>query len=258
MKNFILILSLGFSTVFAQSQTKPVVPAKTTTAVKTATASKPNATKPGTDIKSAPKTTPGIVLKNKLDSFSYAIGILDGTFFKSQGVTAVNGQALGKAFSDIINGTTIMSADIANSIVRNELQIQARARILPNIKECESFLDKNRKKPGVKETPSGLQYEIIRMGEGAKPMDTSTVKVHYEGFLLNGKKFDSSRDRGEPIEFPLNNVIRGWTEGVQLMPVGSVFKFYIPYQLGYGEQGAGESIPGGSLLIFEVELLGFR
>jgi len=100
-----------------------------------------------------------------------------------------------------------------------------------------------------------LQYEVIQMGTGPKPADTNVVKVHYEGFLLNGKKFDSSRDRGEPAQFQLNGVIRGWTEGLQLMPVGSKFKFYIPYQLGYGEQGAGGEIPGGSLLIFEVELL---
>lgn len=256
MKHFILIVSFGFAIFFAQSQTKPVVPAKTSPAAKSVIPAK--TTKSAATTKSTPATPARIILKNKLDSFSYAIGILDGTFFKSQGVTAVNGQALGEAFSDIINGKTIMSADIANTIVRSELQIQARARILPNIKECESFLDQNRKKQGIKETPTGLQYEVIRMGDGPKPLDTNTVKVHYEGFLLNGKKFDSSRDRGEPIEFQLNNVIRGWTEGVQLMPVGSVFKFYIPYQLGYGEQGAGESIPGGSLLIFEVELLGFH
>jgi FKBP-type peptidyl-prolyl cis-trans isomerase len=93
------------------------------------------------------------------------------------------------------------------------------------------------------------------MGTGVNPADTSVVKVHYEGFLLNGKKFDSSRDRGEPVSFPLNQVIRGWTEGVQLMPVGSRFKFYIPYQLGYGEQGSRDVIPGGSMLIFDVELL---
>ena len=116
-------------------------------------------------------------------------------------------------------------------------------------------MQKTKKRDGVKVTPSGLQYEVLKLGTGPKPADTSTVKVHYEGFLINGKKFDSSRDRGEPISFALNQVIKGWTEGVQLMPVGSRFKFYIPYTLGYGEQGAGGSIPGGAALIFDVELI---
>jgi FKBP-type peptidyl-prolyl cis-trans isomerase len=107
----------------------------------------------------------------------------------------------------------------------------------------------------VKETASGLQYEVIRQGTGPMPKDTNTVKVHYTGTLINGTKFDSSRDRGEPAQFPLNAVIRGWTEGVQLMPVGSLYKFYIPYQLAYGTQGSPPVIPGGATLIFEVELL---
>src|SRR5690606_28796547 len=123
------------------------------------------------------------------------------------------------------------------------------------IEEGEKFLAENKKRDGVKVTPSGLQYEILKLGTGPKPADTSTVKVHYEGFLINGKKFDSSRDRDEPISFALNQVIKGWSEGVQLMPVGSRFKFYIPYSLGYGEQGAGGTIPGGSALIFDVELI---
>jgi FKBP-type peptidyl-prolyl cis-trans isomerase FklB len=100
-----------------------------------------------------------------------------------------------------------------------------------------------------------LQYEVVTQGTGVMPKDTNTVKVHYTGSLINGKVFDSSRERGEPIEFQLNGVIRGWTEGVQLMPVGSRYKFYIPYQLAYGAQGSPPVIPGGSMLIFDVELL---
>jgi FKBP-type peptidyl-prolyl cis-trans isomerase FklB len=131
-----------------------------------------------------------------------------------------------------------------------------RKKIQPNIDQCNDFLTQNAKKAGVKQTASGLQYEVITEGTGARPADTSVVKVHYEGFLLNATRpFDSSRDRGAPAEFPLNGVIRGWTEGVQLMTPGSRYKFYIPYQLGYGEQGSGEAIPGGSLLIFDVELI---
>jgi FKBP-type peptidyl-prolyl cis-trans isomerase len=125
-----------------------------------------------------------------------------------------------------------------------------------DLDQCNSFLSQNAKREGIKQTASGLQYEVIKEGTGERPADTSVVKVHYEGFLLNATRpFDSSRERAEPTQFPLNGVIRGWTEGVQLMTVGSRYKFYVPYQLGYGEQGSGEAIPGGSLLIFDVELI---
>jgi FKBP-type peptidyl-prolyl cis-trans isomerase len=154
-----------------------------------------------------------------------------------------------------MKGKTIFTPEQADQIVRSELQKNSRKKIQPVIDEGNKFLAENAKKPGVKKTASGLQYEVLVLGNGPKPSDTSVVKVHYSGFLLNGKPFDSSVERGEPATFPLGNVIRGWTEGVQLMPVGSKFKFYIPYQLGYGEQGSGEAIPGGSALIFEVELL---
>ena len=117
------------------------------------------------------------------------------------------------------------------------------------------FLEKNKTAQGVVETPSGLQYKIITLGKGAKPTATDNVKVHYHGTLIDGSVFDSSVERGEPITFPLNGVIKGWTEGVQLMPVGSKFMFYIPAELGYGDQGAGGMIQPGATLIFEVELL---
>lgn len=127
-----------------------------------------------------------------------------------------------------------------------------------NVKEeGEKFLIENALKEGVKVTESGLQYEVIKMGRGKKPAATDKVKVHYHGTLIDGTVFDSSIDRGEPITFGLNQVIKGWTEGVQLMPVGSKFKFYIPQELGYGSQNAG-SIPPYSTLIFEVELLGIE
>jgi FKBP-type peptidyl-prolyl cis-trans isomerase len=186
---------------------------------------------------------------------SYAIGMLDANFFKTQGITSINSAALARGFADAMKGTTLCSNDQADQIVRFQMQRMSRQKIQPTIDEGLKFLAENAKKPGVKQTSSGLQYEVLTLGTGEKPADTSNVKVHYEGFLLNGKKFDSSRDRGEPTQFRLNQVIRGWTEGVQLMPVGSKYKFYIPYQLAYGEQGAGADIPGGSLLIFEVELI---
>ena len=129
---------------------------------------------------------------------------------------------------------------------------EASSRVL---KEGEAFMAENAKREGVKTTASGLQYEVLVQGNGPKPKAESTVKVHYEGTLINGTVFDSSYKRGEPIEFPLNGVIQGWTEGLQLMPVGSKYKLYIPYQLAYGERGAGASIPPYAALIFTVELL---
>lgn len=238
---------------------KPAAGAASTSAAKPAASSTaPTAAKPAgsTAAKAATSAAkPAFALKNAADSMSYAIGVLDGTFFKTQGVTGINANALAQGFSDITKGQTLFSAEQADQIVRAEMQKMSRKKIQPTIDEGEKFLAENAKKQGVKQTASGLQYEVIQEGSGVRPADTSSVKVHYEGFLLNGKKFDSSKDRGQPATFRLNQVIRGWTEGVQLMTPGSKYRFYIPYQLGYGEQGAGENIPGGSLLIFDVELL---
>lgn len=225
-------------------------------------AAKPTVAKPATTTKPAigvkPAAAAPLVLKNSLDTLSYAIGILDGSFFKQQGIDKLNYEVLKRAVQDVIEDkpTKLMEPTMADQILRQKLQEAATKKIQPTIDEGEKFLAENKKRPEVKTTESGLQYEVITMGTGARPADTSTVKVHYEGTLISGKKFDSSRDRGEPIEFPLNGVIKGWTEGVQLMPVGSRFKFYIPYQLAYGTQGSPPVIPGGSMLIFDVELLG--
>lgn len=125
-------------------------------------------------------------------------------------------------------------------------------------KEGADFLAQNGKKPGIKTTASGLQYEVIREGTGAKPTAESTVTAHYEGTLLNGDVFDSSYERGNPIDFPLSGVIKGWTEGLQLMKVGAKYKFYIPYDLGYGERGSRPKIPPFAALIFTVELVAIK
>ncbi len=196
------------------------------------------------------------ILSNALDSLSYALGMIDATFFKSQGVDTISYALMNKGFDEVLKEKkTLLTSQQADMTVREQLQAFMRKKSQAAIEEGEKFLAENKKRDGVKVTPSGLQYEILKLGTGPKPADTSTVKVHYEGFLINGKKFDSSRDRDEPISFALNQVIKGWSEGVQLMPVGSRFKFYIPYSLGYGEQGAGGTIPGGSALIFDVELI---
>jgi len=237
------------TTTKTTSAVKPATAAKTATAVKPATAGKPTTAKPATEAKP-------VVLKTPEDSLSYAIGILDGNFFKTQGVTSVNPTSLSLGFRDAMQGKAIFTPEQADQVLRGEMQKMMRKKIQPNIDQCNSFLSQNAKREGVKQTASGLQYEVIKEGTGARPADTSVVKVHYEGFLLNATRpFDSSRERAEPTQFPLNGVIRGWTEGVQLMTVGSRYKFYVPYQLGYGEQGSGEAIPGGSLLIFDVELI---
>ena len=151
-----------------------------------------------------------------------------------------------------------MSYDQANAFLDAYLSKIQEAETQKSKSEGETFLAENKKREGVVTLPSGLQYQIVKQGDGPKPKETDKVKVHYEGFLLNGKKFDSSLDRGEPISFPLNQVIQGWTEGLQLMPVGSKYTLYIPYQLAYGEQGAGQFIPPFATLIFEVELLGIE
>jgi FKBP-type peptidyl-prolyl cis-trans isomerase len=124
-----------------------------------------------------------------------------------------------------------------------------------NKAEGAAYLEKNKAKAGVKVTASGLQYEVVKMGSGPKPKATNTVRVHYTGTLIDGTKFDSSVDRGQPAEFPLNGVIKGWTEGLQLMPVGSKFKFTIPSELAYGSNGAGAQIGPDSVLVFDVELI---
>ena len=148
-----------------------------------------------------------------------------------------------------------MTADEAITYLNTVMEAKAAERNKTFAAKGEAFLAENAQREGVFVTESGLQYEVITMGEGEKPTAESTVKVHYHGTLIDGTVFDSSVERGEPIEFPLNGVIKGWTEGLQLMPIGSKFRLFIPYQLAYGEQGAGELIGPCEALIFEVELL---
>lgn len=204
------------------------------------------------------------ILTNEIDSMSYALGINVGTDF-SKNLKGIPG---GKSNIDLLlkGFTTAMKQDSA--LLKPEVAAEyfkafiakAQGKELEKKKqEGQQFLATNMTKEGVKTTASGLQYQILTPAEGLKPKATDSVTVHYVGTLLDGTKFDSSVDRGQPITFPLNQVIPGWTEGVQLMSVGSKYKFFVPYTLGYGEQGAGNgAIPGFATLIFEVELLGVK
>jgi FKBP-type peptidyl-prolyl cis-trans isomerase len=200
------------------------------------------------------------------DSASYAIG---QDILKSwdQQQLGINGKAAAHAMLDMTNGNFKMTpAETQNLLQRFQQNFERRqkekqeammASTQTNIEAGRKFLEENAKDKAVQTTKSGLQYKMLRKGNGKRPKATNTVKVHYTGTLIDGTKFDSSVDRGTPIEFPLNQVIPGWTEGMQLMDVGSKYMLYIPYNLGYGEQPVGD-IPPGSTLIFEVELLDFK
>jgi FKBP-type peptidyl-prolyl cis-trans isomerase len=196
---------------------------------------------------------------NKNDSASYALGMSFANFYKEQGITTVNKNLISKGLADGMSGKqSQLNEGAANMVLNNYLgKIQAQ-KSQPNIAAGVAFLEKNKTNPNVKTTASGLQYEILVQGQGEKPRDADSVTCHYRGYLLNSTTdFDNSYNRGQPITFALNRVIRGWTEGLQLMSVGSKYKFYIPYELGYGAYDYGP-IPGGSMLTFEVELLNIK
>ena len=196
--------------------------------------------------------------KLKMDSLSYSLGILIANNLKQQGFSQISAPDLVEGIEDTYNGKAKVDMSTANTTVQRIMTEKAAKDNVGVKEEGEKFLIENAKKAGIVSLPSGLQYEVLTMGTGAKPKATDKVKTHYHGTLINGKVFDSSVDRGEPISFPLNGVISGWTEGLQLMPVGSKFRFFIPYQLAYGERGAGADIKPFSALIFEVELLGIE
>ncbi|MFZ4457202.1 MAG: FKBP-type peptidyl-prolyl cis-trans isomerase [Bacteroidales bacterium] len=203
------------------------------------------------------------VFVNSVDSMSYALGVNVGTDFAKNIKKIPGGKSnidlLIKGFATAMKGdSALMSTTLANEYFKNYMtKAQAKDTELKKA-EGEKFLTENKTKAGVMTTASGLQYQILKDAQGPKPKATDSVKVHYKGTLVDGTQFDSSYDRGEPITFPLNQVIPGWTEGVQLMSVGSKYKLFVPYNLGYGERGAGGSIPGFAALIFEVELLAIK
>lgn len=199
----------------------------------------------------------GTKVKTAEDSLAYSLGIASYFYYQGDSLN-VNPVLFAKGMLDSKDGKNALDETAAQGYVMTFMQKRQaetmKKQFGKNIDEGEKFLADNKKREGVQETTSGLQYEVITMGTGPKPAAEEVVKVHYTGTLTDGTKFDSSVDRGEPAVFGVNQVIRGWQEGIQLMPVGSKFKFYIPYELGYGEQGTGP-IPPYSTLVFEVELL---
>ncbi len=209
---------------------------------------------------------PSARLKSEIDSVSYAIGLMMAQNFRNQNMQAVNGNLLGQAVEDALRGRKSLLDETQaqacmQSFSRKMYEQQSRENAKqyePNKKAGEAFLAANKTKDSVVTLPSGLQYKILRKGDGPKPTATDKVKTHYHGTLIDGKVFDSSVERGEPISFPVGGVITGWIEALQLMPVGSKWRLFVPYQLAYGERGSSPAIPPYSALIFDLELLGIE
>lgn len=198
-----------------------------------------------------------------MDKVSYALGLGIGRQLAQMGASELNIDDFAAAIKDAIAGNELkVSNREAQTIVQDYFRKQEEKLNAERAEkgkvakaEGEKYLAENAKKEGVVTLPSGLQYMVLKEGNGKKPKATDQVKCHYEGFLIDGTVFDSSIQRGEPAVFPLNQVIAGWTEGLQLMQEGAKYRFFIPYILGYGEGGAGASIPPYAALIFDVELL---
>ncbi|HEU5364579.1 MAG TPA: FKBP-type peptidyl-prolyl cis-trans isomerase [Hanamia sp.] len=229
MKTIFLLFLLSFSVCYGQIK-KPVakkaIPAKAATAM------------------------------TSTDSLSYSIGVQVAEYYKTMGVEKINTDYVAKAFHDVLNNKPLtISEDECNMNIQQKLQQFMSKKISAVKEEGIRFLEENKKRPGVITLPSGLQYEIITKGTGPIPTAKDTVRANYIGTLINGEEFDNSYKRGTPLTIPVSGVIRGWTEALELMPVGSKWKLFIPSDLGYGDRGAGSAIPGGAALIFEIELL---
>lgn len=198
-----------------------------------------------------------------MDKISYALGLGIGRQLSQMGAENLSIDDFAQAIKDVLAGAETKVGDaeaqalVSDFFAKQEAKQRAAAaeKFKGNKEAGEKYLAENAKKEGVVTLPSGLQYQVLREGNGRSPKATDTVKCHYEGLLIDGTVFDSSLQRGEPAEFPLNGVIAGWTEGLQLMKEGAKYRFFIPYNLAYGERGAGQAIPPFAALIFDVELL---
>jgi len=247
------IIILAFATSIAVSglaQTKPLAPLKPTVAVKKVVTSKTVAAKP--------KSVTNL-LKNTKDSASYALGYRIAQSLKGQGLQDLNIAMFNKGMAAGVNAKSVIPDSLIDLCIKNYQDKMSTEKIAINRAAGAAFLAENAKRPGVVRLSNGLQYEVMVAGsDTTKPTLKNTVKCHYHGTLISGEIFDSSVNRGEPISFPLNGVIKGWQEALQLMTVGSKWKLFIPSELAYGERSAGPVIGPGSTLIFEVELLGIQ
>lgn len=194
-----------------------------------------------------------------MENLSYALGLIIGNNLKGMNIEGLITGEFTRAVEQVLNGEKLEMTEVqAQGLVQEFLREQQEAAGKAAREAGENFLAENAKREGVKVTETGLQYEVLTPALGIKPTPTDTVTCHYEGRLIDGTVFDSSYRRGEPASFPLQGVIRGWTEGLQLMSIGSKFRFFIPFDLAYGAQGAGGSIPPYAALIFDVELIGIE
>ena len=250
---------------FNQWMLAGMIPALVITGSATAQTKKPVTPRPSTGVKSTgPKlTTTPKALTSTQDSVSYSIGLFMAQNLKQQGIKEINNALLMRGLEDALNDqktqlTQAQAGQVMQSFMQKQMAVrtaEATKVSAENKKAGAAFLTENKAKSGVVTTGSGLQYSIEKAGTGAKPTTSDRVKVHYTGKLLDGTVFDSSVERGEPATFGVNEVIKGWTEALQLMPVGSKWKVYIPSDLAYGDRGAGPDIKPGSTLVFDVELL---
>ena len=194
-------------------------------------------------------------MKTEKDSISYSFGVSIGNNLKTNALDSLDVDMLAKGMKDVFAGKTVITQEAADLKINGYMAGKEKVKGEANVKKGQEFLEANKSKPGVTVTPSGLQYVIMKAGTGPKPGLNDKVSCHYHGTLIDGTVFDSSVDRGQPASFPVSGVIPGWTEALQMMPVGSKWKLFLPSNLAYGERGAGGKIGPNSVLVFEVELL---
>lgn len=201
------------------------------------------------------KKNENIKMSSTIDSVSYGLGVAIGNNLKNSGFDSVKIEIMAQALKEVFEGKATMKQEDADRIIQGYMSEKEKAKGADNLKKGQDFLEANKSKEGVKTTPSGMQYIVLKEGSGAKPGLNDKVTTHYHGTLIDGTVFDSSVDRGQPASFPVSGVIPGWTEALQMMGVGSKWKLFLPSNLAYGERGAGGKIGPNTVLVFEVELL---